>query len=437
MVFFYSNCFTMEDLEATGMFASFPTEDDGAWSSPKEAPCAESPWNAEKLNAEAERERREQEADENHWSSPILAQKFASTWDTYAQHDVNNEQFADHQAYDSHHNNQYKSADWNSRVYQESDATNSTYPRSPYAEDYEEESNPSTCAGDDEYDNFAGADFNSYKKQNFGTNSFDTQDSGGSPSNTFSFAPGLTDEDLEELDFENLFMSNDADDTKKPKTKTKQPTSAPSSIDLFIDRYVSISREKSRLLSPKKHRNVTKSDIVRWKLPRSTTGTYWDPDEAPIVLLSDTFDAFSLGRWIYDWAEVCEGHESEIARTAEDLWSLLVNLAKKVKQAKAALKLIKGKCDLETVRGFVEGAGRLMARFQKVLKRAENHMWHPDCKVCRQCKQLGQKAGIDFVNAFFTDEDLSARVKSCMSGMDVWNFRYDVNCKETVDYFFR
>lgn len=429
---------TLEDMAAAGMFDPFPPQNGDSWSSNMEAPQPEHPWDADKLNAEVKA--RQDEEKEYTWDSPLLFDErpAANTWSGATQYDDH-----EHSA-GSQGNNQYPTANtWKTHTCQVPSDLSSKSPRSsqskfgvrsPYVEDYEEDT-PSSD-GDYQYDSFYGGNPNSYQQQGYGSSSFGTNNAGGSPK-SFGFGHDLTEDDVEELDFENMFTDHFAGDRPKSSPKLKQ-TAGMQSIDKFISAYTAISREQSRMLVSKKHRAVTKSDIAKWKLPRSTTGTYWDPDEAPIVLLADAFDAFSLGRWIYDWTEVYKGPDSYVTETAEDLWSLLVNVTKKLKTAKAAEKLIKNEEDLETVQGFIESAVRLMARLQKVLKNTEKHMFDPVNLPCSHCSdKAGQKAGIAFVDAFFTDEDLAMRVESIMYGMDVWIFRYDVNCKETVDYFFR
>ncbi|MCJ1401405.1 hypothetical protein MMC11_004618 [Xylographa trunciseda] len=53
----------------------------------------------------------------------------------------------------------------------------------------------------------------------------------------------------------------------------------------------------------------------------------WDPTEEPVLLLGSTFDANSLGKWIYDWTVYYNGLNVSAEGPASGLWPLLFGLA--------------------------------------------------------------------------------------------------------------
>ena len=150
------------------------------------------------------------------------------------------------------------------------------------------------------------------------------------------------------------------------------------------------------------------------------------------MLLGSVFDAYSLGKWIYDWTVYHHGPASPVADMAGELWLLLVQLAGKVKRAEACMPRIRTPDDREMVDDFIESGERFTDKLKKLLKSCEIPMLKAGKKDGKDVAQLGKNAGTQFVDSIFgRDRQLEATEKF-MAGLRLWNLRFDANCENIL-----
>ena len=190
--------------------------------------------------------------------------------------------------------------------------------------------------------------------------------------------------------------------------------------------HVRTSRPKSNATAPVQ--KATEADALRHKIPAGYSLKNWDPTEDPILLLGSVFDANSLGKWIYDWTVYHHAVATPMADLAGELWLLLIQLAGKMKRSEETMPRIRKAENRKMVEDFIESAERLWDRLKKLLKNCENYM----LKISRKNGAMGKKAGTEFVDSIFgRDRDLE-QTEKLMSGIRLWNMRWDANCEDVL-----
>jgi len=185
---------------------------------------------------------------------------------------------------------------------------------------------------------------------------------------------------------------------------------------------------------PKRPIKATAEDARRAGIPAGYSYKNWDPAEAPIMLLGSVFDAFSLGKWIYDWAVFWYEAASPLTEMVGELWLLLIQLSGKIKRSEEMLLKVRGTETAELVEGFLESGQRLWIRFAKLLKVCEDSMWKAAKKEAGGKKPVAvDKYGVlEFLDTILGREREIERTEKLMTGIRLWSLRFDANCDEIL-----
>ena len=175
---------------------------------------------------------------------------------------------------------------------------------------------------------------------------------------------------------------------------------------------------------------ATEADARNHGIPPGYSLKNWNPTEEPILLLGSVFDASSLGKWIYDWTVYHKGLGTPLSQKADELWLLLTQLARKVKSAKEVMPQIRVNENRELVDDFIESAERLTDRLKKLLKTCEQ----PMLKAGKGMEKSKQRinAGTEFVEMLFGTERMLEATEKFISGLRLWNLRFDANCESIL-----
>lgn len=181
-------------------------------------------------------------------------------------------------------------------------------------------------------------------------------------------------------------------------------------------------------------RKATAEDAAAHAIPQGYSIKHWDPDEEPIVLLGSVFDAYSLGKWIYDWTVYKCGASTPIAEMAADLWLLLIKLAGKMKRAEKYLATgrIRKTEHREMVADFVASGRRIMQTFRRLLKDCEHYMWRA-AKHEGSRAMMGRNAGVEFVDSVFGRDRYLQSTEKFMNNIRTWTLRFDANCEDLLE----
>lgn len=201
-------------------------------------------------------------------------------------------------------------------------------------------------------------------------------------------------------------------------------------------RYSRYSAKSSILRKPatKPHaqRPATKRDARLHKIPTNYILDQWDPDEKPIVLCHNIFDANSLGKWIFDWtAWSYEGKECPMAAIAGDLWLLLIHLTGKLKLSGEFVQVCAGRTSqeiyqVEMVSHFIATGEHLMHKLQVFLIRCEG-------PVLRALDEETEIGGL-LVEIMFDRRNQLIQTERFIQNIRSWNLRWDANCADVVGY---
>lgn len=184
--------------------------------------------------------------------------------------------------------------------------------------------------------------------------------------------------------------------------------------------------------SPPPPLKATEADARKHDIPPGYSLKNWDPTEEPIMLLGSVFDANSLGKWIYDWTVYHHGPATPISDMAGELWLLLIQLAGKVKRAEECMPRIRSKDNGVMVKDFLQSAGRLTEKLKELLKACETLMLKAGKTVGKKPAELGNNAGIEFVDLIFGQNGQSQNMEKFMTSVRLWNLRFDVNCEDIL-----
>lgn len=176
-------------------------------------------------------------------------------------------------------------------------------------------------------------------------------------------------------------------------------------------------------------RPVTLEDLEKWGLDGRFSLKRWNPDEIPIVLLGSVFDGYTLGEWIAKWTRHHCGRNSEFTQQARELWGLLIKLMEKMYKAKQVKDEITTDESYEMVGDFYKSGKRLMKRLQGIITDCEPSMLLRK----RRTGDLGERAGVEFVEIFFGEGAFLHRTDRLMEGLETWNHRFDANCAKIME----
>lgn len=181
--------------------------------------------------------------------------------------------------------------------------------------------------------------------------------------------------------------------------------------------------------APPVTKKATEADAKKWGIPKGYSLKNWDPTEEPILLLGSVFDANSLGKWIYDWTVYSRGSSTPISEVAGELWLLLIQLAGKVKRGKETAPRVRVMDNREMIEDFIDSGERLTDKLKKLLKTCEKPMLTASRS---KDTQLGQRAGIEFVETMFGRERELEKTEKFMQSVRLWNLRFDANCEDVL-----
>ena len=176
-------------------------------------------------------------------------------------------------------------------------------------------------------------------------------------------------------------------------------------------------------------RQATEEDAKKHRIPNGYSLKNWDPIEEPIMLLGSVFDAYSLGKWIYDWTIYHHGPATPVTDTAGELWLLLIKLAGKIKRGEETLPKIRSAANMEIVEEFIEAGERMVDKLRKLLKVCEAPML---ASAKKGKSALGKNAGIEFVETMFGKDRELEKTERFMAGVRLWDLRFDTNCEEIL-----
>lgn len=187
--------------------------------------------------------------------------------------------------------------------------------------------------------------------------------------------------------------------------------------------------------APKLVRKVaTEEDALRAGVPAGYSVKNWDPTERPIVLLGSVFDAYSLGKWIFDWTVHRHGATAPLSDMAADLWLLLIKLGGKMKRAKECLPRIREGEEREMVIEFFDSAERLWERTRDLLSRCEKPMMMAGKKsASKGTVTMSTNSGCEFVDSIFGRDRELQRTEKLMTAIQLWNHRFTANCEMILE----
>lgn len=84
-------------------------------------------------------------------------------------------------------------------------------------------------------------------------------------------------------------------------------------------------------------RVATRADAQKHHIPSGVSLKNWDPSEEPLVVFDIVFDAYSLGKCVYDGTVKLHGPQTPVTNMAEELWLLLINLSGNSRKAQSKL----------------------------------------------------------------------------------------------------
>ena len=179
---------------------------------------------------------------------------------------------------------------------------------------------------------------------------------------------------------------------------------------------------------------ATPADAVRARIPAGYSTKNWDPTEEPIFLLGSVFDAYSLGKWIFDWTAFHHGAKTPLGEMAGDLWLLLINLGGKMKRTNECRPRIRGRDNRHMVDDFLKSGDRLWIRLEELLRACEGFMM----KVAKKSGstgsvKMGHSSGCAFVDSIFGRDRELRTTEGLMQGMRLWNHRFDSNCEKILE----
>ncbi|CAK7243209.1 MAG: hypothetical protein STHCBS139747_004720 [Sporothrix thermara] len=177
---------------------------------------------------------------------------------------------------------------------------------------------------------------------------------------------------------------------------------------------------------------ATEADAKKYRIPAGFSLKNWDPTEEPILLLGSVFDANSLGKWIYDWTTYHHGPTSPISEVAGELWLLLIQLAGKIRRTDEVMPRVRTKENREMLEDFIISGERLTDKLRKLLKTCEAPMLRTSSTGKRDKAQLGNNAGIEFVETLFGHDREMEKTERFMQSVRLWNLRFDANCEEIL-----
>lgn len=188
--------------------------------------------------------------------------------------------------------------------------------------------------------------------------------------------------------------------------------------------------------SPPPKAVATDADARRAGIPAGFSYKNWDPNEEPILLLGSVFDANSLGKWIYDWTVFSHGATTPMSEIAGELWLLLIQLAGKIRRAEECAPKIRKQENKDMVEDFLDSGERLWLRFNKLLKICEEYMWKAARRDAggKKPASMGKNSGCEFVHSIFGRDRELERTEKIMTGIRLWNMRFDANCDDILQY---
>ncbi|KAK8252036.1 hypothetical protein IWZ00DRAFT_261021 [Phyllosticta capitalensis] len=188
--------------------------------------------------------------------------------------------------------------------------------------------------------------------------------------------------------------------------------------------------------SPPPKAVATEQDARKAGIPAGFSFKNWDPNEEPILLLGSVFDANSLGKWIYDWTVYSHGATTPMSEIAGELWLLLIQLAGKIRRAEECAPKIRKQESREMVEDFLDSGERLWLRFNKLLKICEEYMWKAARRDAggKKPASMGKNSGCEFVHSIFGRDRELERTEKIMTGIRLWNMRFDANCDDILQY---
>ncbi|KAK7535503.1 hypothetical protein IWX49DRAFT_61105 [Phyllosticta citricarpa] len=217
-----------------------------------------------------------------------------------------------------------------------------------------------------------------------------------------------------------------------PKTRSRRASTAARPAATPTPERTASTKKKS----PPPKAVATEADARRAGIPAGFSFKNWDPNEEPILLLGSVFDANSLGKWIYDWTVFSHGATTPMSEIAGELWLLLIQLAGKIRRAEECAPKIRKQENKDMVEDFLDSGERLWLRFNKLLKICEEYMWKAARREAggKKPASMGKNSGCEFVHSIFGRDRELERTEKIMTGIRLWNMRFDANCDDILQY---
>lgn len=145
---------------------------------------------------------------------------------------------------------------------------------------------------------------------------------------------------------------------------------------------------------------------------------HWDPAEEPLFVGGSVFDAYSLGKWIYDWTVCVYGVHSVFCDIVGDFWLLLIQLAGRLKWCKLGEVKVKTQLQRQLVWRLVVAGESLWEGVCVLLDICGKAMLSVDTDV----------SGVEFVECFLGRDRELVIFEELMAGMRNWNFNFSSLC---------
>lgn len=182
---------------------------------------------------------------------------------------------------------------------------------------------------------------------------------------------------------------------------------------------------------PPNYRRANTRDIKRHNIPNGYYLKYWDPDEEPIRLLGNIFDARSLGKWIVDWTFARHGEGEPARKLSGDVWLVLLKLAGKIKRAETAtVEHLVSEEDWLMLRMYITDGDQLMQSFCSLLRKCEAPMLQ--AAEDEEGRRLGTEAGFEFVKTMFGKDRQLEVTEGWLRDVRAWIYRFEHTCESII-----
>ncbi|KAL1855671.1 hypothetical protein Daus18300_011052 [Diaporthe australafricana] len=176
-----------------------------------------------------------------------------------------------------------------------------------------------------------------------------------------------------------------------------------------------------------RHREPTIADANKHHILPGRCLRHWDPDEAPIMLLTSVLDSNSLGKWLLDQTARIYGEYDDMSDLAAEFWFEHIKLGGKLKQAKERLPKITDSSVRHRVEEFILFGDRLVNELDQRLKKCEQRVL--EVTGISEMPKLGHRSVVVFIDSFLGRNP--AQREACHDltrSIREWNIWFDTSC---------